>query len=147
MKLLFTFITIFLLNIDLVNAKTFSVQILNKKKYENMIFDPNFLKIELGDEVEFIPTDKGHNSQALLVPKGAEKWQGKVDEKITVKFTKKGLYFYECKYHGVMGMFGLIQVGNDLHNKNELLEFTDNYRKKLIMNKNRIDGILMNLAK
>ncbi len=131
----------------MVNAKTFSVQILNKKKYENMIFDPNFLKIELGDEVEFIPTDKGHNSQALLVPKGAEKWQGKVDEKITVKFTKKGLYFYECKYHGVMGMFGLIQVGNDLHNKNELLEFTDNYRKKLIMNKNRIDGILMNLAK
>ena len=81
------------------------------------------------------------------MPKGAEKWQGKVDEKITVKFTKKGLYFYECKYHGVMGMFGLIQVGNDLHNKNELLEFTDNYRKKLIMNKNRIDGILMNLAK
>lgn len=147
MKFLFTFIAFILLNLNLANAKIYQVKMLNKKNYENMIFDPNFLKVELGDEVEFVPTDKGHNSRAILVPKGAEKWQSKTDEIITVKFIKKGLYFYECQNHGIMGMVGLIQVGNDTSNFDDLVDLTDNYRKKLIMNKSRINGILVNLAK
>jgi len=147
MKFLFTFFAVFLLNLNLANAKIYQVKMLNKKNYENMIFDPNFLKIELGDEIEFLPIDKGHNSKALLVPKGAEKWQSKTDEPITVKFTHKGLYFYECQNHGIMGMVGLVQVGDDTSNFDDLLVLTDKYQKKLIVNKLRIDGILANLAK
>lgn len=101
MKLLFTFITIFLLNIDLVNAKTFSVQILNKKKYENMIFDPNFLKIELGDEVEFIPTDKGHNSQALLVPKVQKNGKARLMKKLPLNLPKKDYIFMSANIMGL----------------------------------------------
>jgi len=147
MKFLFTFIAVFFLNLNLANAMIYQVKMLNKKNYDNMVFDPNFLKIELGDEIEFVPTDKGHNSKALLVPKGAEKWQSKTDEPITVKFTHKGLYFYECQNHGIMGMFGLVQVGDDTSNFDDLIDLTDNYRKKLIMNKSRIDNVLINLAK
>jgi len=147
MKFLFTFIAVFFLNLNLANAMIHQVKMLNKKNYDNMVFDPNFLKIELGDEIEFVPTDKGHNSKALLVPKGAEKWQSKTDEPITVKFTHKGLYFYECQNHGIMGMFGLVQVGDDTSNFDDLIDLTDNYRKKLIMNKSRIENVLINLAK
>ncbi len=45
-----------------------------------MVFEPSFLKIEPGDTVTFVPTDKSHNSETILgmIPEGAEAWRGKI---------------------------------------------------------------------
>lgn len=83
-----------------------------------MQFVPAFLKIAPGDTVTFIPKDKGHDSLSIdgMLPEGAEPWKGKINEQLTVTFTKTGLYGYKCQPHYALGMVGLIQVGDDTSN-------------------------------
>ncbi|NBX52305.1 MAG: pseudoazurin [Proteobacteria bacterium] len=128
-------------------AEVYKIQMLNSKNKQSMIFDPDFLEIGVGDEVEFLPIDKGHNSQAIFVPQGAEKWQGKNDQKIRIKFIREGNYIFECKNHAIMGMVGAIRVGEvGDQNGDELKKFLLNYQKKLAINKNRIDNLLKKMV-
>ena len=80
-----------------------------------MIFSPRLLKVQVGDEVSFIPTDKGHNSEIIkgMLPAGAEKWRGKINKQVDVVFDVPGFYGYQCKPHANMGMIGLIVVEGD----------------------------------
>src|SRR5690606_17558680 len=83
-------------------AADHQVQMLNKdSEGRPMQFEPAFLKIAPGDTVTFVPTDKGHNSEAFpnLIPEGAEPWKGKINEEITVTFTEEGFYAYKCQPH------------------------------------------------
>lgn len=82
------------------------------------VFEPAILRVQLGDTVTFIPTDKGHNaaSKRGMIPDGAEAWNGAIDEKLTVAFAVPGIYGYLCLPHYEMGMVGLIVVDNDLSN-------------------------------
>jgi len=127
-------------------AKIHQIQMLNSKNKQSMIFDPDFLEIDVGDEVEFVPIDKGHNSQAIFVPRDAERWHGKNDQKIRVKFTRDGIYVFECKNHAIMGMIGAVRVGEVDDQDDELKKFLLNYQKKLAINKNRIDNLLKKLS-
>jgi len=122
-------------------SKVHQIEMRNSKDRQSMVFSPDFLSIKEGDEIEFLPIDKGHNSQAILVPEGAIKWQGKNDEKIKITFIKEGIYIYECKNHAVMGMVGMIKVGNSLENLSTAKAFLQKYQKKLPMNKARIDKL------
>lgn len=100
-------------------AADHQVQMLNKgANGKAMQFDPAFLKIAAGDTVTFIPKDKGHDSMSIdgMLPEGAEPWKGKINEQITVTFTKPGLYGYKCQPHYPLGMVGLIEVGDDTSN-------------------------------
>lgn len=83
-----------------------------------MQFEPAFLKVEAGDTVTFVATDKSHNSESLndAIPEGADGWKGKINEEITVTFEAEGLYAYKCTPHLGLGMVGLIQVGDDANN-------------------------------
>ena len=95
------------------------VRMLNKgPEGQPMQFDPAFLKIEPGDTVNFLATDKGHNSESILemIPEGAETWKGKINEEISVTFDEEGIYGYKCMPHFGMGMVGIIQVGDDISN-------------------------------
>jgi pseudoazurin len=65
-----------------------------------------------GDSIRFVPTDKGHNSAAVVVPDGAEEWKGKLSEEILVTLDKPGLYSYKCTPHFGIGMVGLVAVGD-----------------------------------
>ena len=80
-----------------------------------MIFSPRLLKVQVGDEVSFLPTDKGHNSEIIkgMLPAGAEKWKGKINKQVDVVFDTPGFYGYQCKPHANMGMIGLIVVEGD----------------------------------
>lgn len=49
-------------------AKTIEVKMLNAGKEGPMVFEPGFVKAEKGDTLKFVPTDKSHNSQSLVVP-------------------------------------------------------------------------------
>lgn len=91
------------------------VEMLNKDSAgKGMQFEPAFLKIEPGDTVTFVPTDKGHNSESIptLTAEGAEPWKGKINQEITVTFDTEGFFAYKCLPHLGMGMVGLIQVGD-----------------------------------
>lgn len=107
-----------------VVAADFEVQMLNQGPGgQIMHFEPAFLSIMPGDTVTFVPTDKGHNSESIgdMAPSGAQTWKGKTNEKITVTFTVPGLYGFKCQPHFAMGMVGLIEVGHDLENMNDLV--------------------------
>lgn len=123
-------------------ARLHQIEMLNSSNKNSMVFEPNFLQINVDDEVEFIPTDRGHNSRSIFVPEGFEKWRGKNDEKIRIKFSKKGIYIFECQNHAVMGMVGAIKVSEGGFEKVKVEEFLKNYQKKVALNKNRIDDLL-----
>lgn len=100
-------------------AAEHEVRMLNKgPDGQAMQFDPAFLKIEPGDSVKFVPTDKGHNSESILdmLPEGAETWKGKMNEEVTVTFDVEGIYGYKCQPHFALGMVGVIQVGDSTDN-------------------------------
>lgn len=79
------------------------------------IFLPRLLVVEPGDTVNFVPTEKTHNSASIrsMIPEGAETWKGKVNQEIEVTLTVPGFYGYECTPHHAMGMVGLVVVKGD----------------------------------
>lgn len=92
-------------------AKTYTVKELNHGANGSFVFQPDFLHVQPGDSVHFVPTDAGHDSHAYLVPAGAKAWQSNVGKPITVTFTRQGVYLYECVPHHMLGMLGVIEVG------------------------------------
>ena len=93
-------------------AADFEVKMLNKGAEGAMVFEPAGLKIAPGDTVTFIPTDKGHNAEAIkgMVPEGAAEFKGKMNEEIKVTFDVPGLYGIKCAPHLGMGMVAAILV-------------------------------------
>jgi pseudoazurin len=79
-----------------------------------MVFDPAFVKIQPGDTVRFVPADKGHNAELIkgMAPEGAPSFKTVVGKEETVTFDKPGLYGFKCSPHYIMGMVGLIEVGD-----------------------------------
>ena len=101
------------------HAAEYEVKMLNKgPDNQAMVFDPPFLKVQPGDTVKFVPTDKGHDAETIpgLLPGGATPFKGKLSQEISVTFEKPGLYGYRCVPHFGMGMVGLIEVGGDTAN-------------------------------
>ncbi|WP_338723345.1 pseudoazurin [Devosia sp. XK-2] len=99
-------------------AANFEIHMLNKGEAGTMVFEPNFLAIQPGDTVTFIPTDKSHNVETIkdMLPEGAETFKGKVNEALEVTFDVPGLYGFKCTPHFAMGMVGAIAVGDELPN-------------------------------
>lgn len=97
-------------------AEDHEVQMLNSgTDGEIMVFEPAFLKVEPGDTVTFVPTDKSHNAESILgtIPEGAEAFKGKINEEITVTFDAEGLHPVKCLPQYALGMVALIRVGDD----------------------------------
>ena len=94
---------------------THIVEMLNKhpdnKKLRN-VFSPNVLKVQPGDTVTFMPTDKGHNSVSIdgMMPEGAAPWKGKNSREVSVTLDMPGVYGYKCQPHYGLGMVGIIIV-------------------------------------
>ena len=99
-----------------LSAAEYDVQMLNKgSDGQTMVFEPAFLQIAVGDTVNFIPTDKGHNAELIkgLFPEGGTEFKGKINEELSVTFDVEGAYGYKCLPHFGMGMVGLIVVGDE----------------------------------
>jgi pseudoazurin len=75
-------------------------------------FEPAVVYAQPGDSIRFVPTDKGHNSTAVVVPDGAEAWKGKLSKELSVTLEVPGLYAYKCTPHFGLGMVGLVVVGD-----------------------------------
>ena len=60
-------------------AAEIEVKMLNKGAEGLMVFEPALVKIEPGDTVKFVATDKGHNAETIkgMLPAGAAPFVGK----------------------------------------------------------------------
>jgi pseudoazurin len=77
--------------------------------------------IKIGDTIEWLPKNEGHNVEFLKVPSmNLLPAKSEIDEIHSVVFTVSGVYLYGCTPHQNMGMLGLIIVGNDFHNLEEV---------------------------
>jgi pseudoazurin len=99
---------------SLAAAAEIEIKMLNKGSDGGMmVFEPALAKIEPGDTVKFVATDKGHNAETIkgMLPEGAASFVGKNGEDVTVKFDQAGVYGVKCLPHYGMGMVALIVVG------------------------------------
>ncbi len=96
-------------------AADFEVKMLNKgSDGQAMVFEPSFLRVQPGDTVTFLATDKSHQVESVkdFIPEGAEHFKGKLNEEVKVTLTVPGAYAIKCIPHLGMGMVGLIVVGD-----------------------------------
>ena len=101
-----------------VLAETIQIEFTDNDSYSIEV-----ARIEVGETIEWLPKNKGHNVEFLagpkmyLLPK-----KSNIDEVHSVVFKIPGVYLYRCTPHGNMGMLGLIIVGNDFHNIEKVKE-------------------------
>jgi pseudoazurin len=95
------------------SAAEIEVKMLNRGAEGVMVFEPSLVRIQPGDTVKFVATDKNHNAQTIegMLPPGATPFTGKMSESLTVTFDKPGVYGILCKPHYGMGMVVLVVVG------------------------------------
>ncbi|WP_150538574.1 pseudoazurin [Actinobacillus vicugnae] len=118
-------------------AAEYEVKMLDNGKDGGMVFEPGFLKAEVGDTVTFVPTHKGHWVQSKVVPEGAEKFLSKEDEKFSLTLTHEGVYVYVCPPHRMMNMSGIIQVGQPTNLDNATKE-VEKIEKRTTEHKGRL---------
>ena len=99
--------------------KTYTVKMLNEGPSGAMVFEPDFIKINTCDSINFEMTDAGHNAVTIAAPKDSLPFDTQYKPSTTVQFDTKGLYLYQCSPHAMMAMAGLIQV-SDASNKSEI---------------------------
>lgn len=117
------------------------VRMLNLDGDQTMLFQPAFVNAKVGDTVRFEPTQSGHYVRALAVPAQATAWQSEIDKPFTVKLEHQGLYFYMCPPHLMMGMVGLVQVGNAV-NLDAVRKSMQSSKGRMYSNSARIDALL-----
>ena len=80
-------------------------------------------RVEVGDKVEWLPTNEGHNVEFLA---GPEKFviptESDLDAQHSVVFTIPGVYLYGCTPHGNSGKLGLVTVGDNLQNLEKITQ-------------------------
>lgn len=94
-------------------AETFEVKMLNRGEKGPMVFEPDYLEIQPGDRVVFVPTHKSHNAATIdgMIPDGAEGFKSRINDEFETTFDMAGFYGIKCSPHIGMGMVMLIKVG------------------------------------
>lgn len=98
-----------------------TVRTLNTGPGGVMVFDPAFVRLNPGDTIKLIPSDKGHNIETIkgMAPEGAPPVKTTVGYEETIPFAKEGIYGFKCAPHYMMGMVALVVVGKDRGNLEE----------------------------
>ena len=102
-----------LMSANMTLAAEVEVRMLNKGAEGLMVFEPALVRIEPGDTVKFVASDKSHNAETIkgMLPEGAMPFAGKMNEDVVVTFDKPGAYGVKCMPHYAMGMVALVVVG------------------------------------
>jgi len=97
-------------------AADVTIEMLKKDADGNkMVFSEEIVRIGIGDTVTWVPTDKGHNVEMVSSPNDM-KFKSKNNKEVSLTFEQTGIYYYWCTPHKGMGMIGLISVGEDKSN-------------------------------
>ena len=96
-----------------------TIEMLNKKGKERMLFSEKIARINVGDTIFWTAKSKGHNVEFIMkngVPEGVEKFKSKLNKDTKYKFTVPGIYAYWCTPHKSMGMIGFVIVDENKEN-------------------------------
>ena len=105
-------IVIFLIISKIAPAETIKIEFTEDDSYIIEV-----AHIDVGDTIEWLPKNEGHNVEFLAGPKiNSLPTKSGIDKFHSVVFKVPGVYLYGCTPHRNMGMLGLIIVGNDFHN-------------------------------
>ena len=115
----FSFIgTIFL---QAANSADLTVEMLNKRDKEKMVYSEDVVRIEVGDTITWVPTSKGHNVHFIAGPEG---WdlpkKSKNNKEVAITFDTPGIYLYQCTPHATQGMIAAVVVGADYSNLDDI---------------------------
>ena len=103
---------------------------------ENDSYSIEVAYIDVGDTIEWLPKNKGHNVEFLAGPDmDSLPNKSKINEFHSILFKTPGVYLYGCTPHLNMGMLGLIIVGNDFHNLNEVNKIQLSYVANSVLNR------------
>ena len=143
MRQFFVIFTMLFIQFDLYGANH-SVKMLNQGPTGVMVFEPAYLKINIGDSVTFESTDPAHNSASIpgMIPSSASSWNGGLSQDLTVMFDVAGIYGYQCTPHSMMAMVGVIQVGDDKSNLDSAKAVAQQFKSSFVMNQTRLDDLL-----
>ena len=84
-------------------------------------YSSEIIHINVGDTVEWLPTNEGHNVEFIMVPTMVSlPEKSEINESHFMIFQEAGIYVYGCTPHLNTGMLGLIVVENDFHNIEEI---------------------------
>ena len=130
-----------------INAAEHEVKMLSSNKGEMMVFEPPVLKINAGDTVKWVNANPGHNSVSIdeMIPPGGSSWNGGMNEEIVVKFDVEGTYGYKCTPHYILGMVGLIIVGDSSVNLEQAKSLAVAEESKFATNKSRFSDYFSTL--
>ena len=84
-----------------------------------MVLSNEIALIDVGDTTTWVPTAKGHNVEIISSPNNT-KLKSKNSKEVQVTFEELGIYYYWCTPHKGMGMIGLVVVGGDTSNKDQI---------------------------
>lgn len=112
----------FILVSNVAYGKTVEVEMLNKDSAgRKMVYSQEVVHIDVGDTVTWMPTSKGHNVEIVAAPEGFDiPKKSKNGKEVSIDFTVPGIYYYWCTPHKGMGMIGLVVVGHDTSNKDDI---------------------------
>lgn len=122
MKSLAFYLALFGIAFVVSSANAMTIEMLNKDDAGNkMIFSEELAKVDVGETVTWLPTSKGHNVEMIAGPDGAElPKKSKNGKEVSITFEVPGIYYYWCTPHKGMGMIGLVVVGDDTSNKDDI---------------------------
>ena len=101
-------------------AADMTIEMLNKDADGNkMVYSEEIARVDVGDTITWVPTTKGHNVEMIASPNDM-KLKSKNGKEVQVTFDTPGIYYYLCTPHKGMGMIGLVVVGGDTSNKDQI---------------------------
>ena len=105
-------VTLTLLLVGPAIASETSVEMLNSKNGENLVFSEKFTKISKGDTITFKAAKPGHNAEFIPggFPQGAAELHGQIGKDISYTFNIPGIYLVRCAPHYGMGMVTVVEV-------------------------------------
>ena len=106
----------------LVSSEALAADHVIKMKNDNgkgayMVFEPDFLKVAVGDTITFEPVDPGHDAETIpeIWPDGVPHVQGQLSKPVSFTVTKDGVYGIKCAPHFAFGMMALIVAGKPVN--------------------------------
>jgi len=97
-----------------------TIEMLNKDADGNkMVYSEEIARVDVGDTITWVPTTKGHNVEMIASPNDM-KLKSKNGKEVQITFDAPGIYYYWCTPHKGMGMIGLVVVGGDTSNKDQI---------------------------
>ena len=112
-------------NSDAEGSSEIVIDMLNlREDGEKMVYSQDVVNIEVGDTVKWLPKDGGHNVEFVAGPESFEiPPKSYINREVSIKFNIPGIYLYVCSPHSIMGMIGIIVVGNDTSNKEKIASY------------------------